>query len=45
MAENDLNLTTVVGENFDIYMSEMAKNDLKLSIKNNFGRRLTHDFS
>ena len=31
MAKNGLRLSTIVGENFKIYLSEMAKNELKLS--------------
>ena len=31
MAKNTLKLSTIVGENFEIYMSQMAKNTLKLS--------------
>ena len=31
MAKNGLKLSTMVGENFEIYLSEMAKNGLKLS--------------
>ena len=31
MSKNDLKLSTMVGENFEIYLSQMAKNDLKLS--------------
>ena len=31
MAKNGLRLSTMVGENFEIYLSEMAKNELKLS--------------
>ena len=31
MAKNYLKLSTIVGENFEIYFSQMANNDLKLS--------------
>ena len=31
MAKNALKLSTMVGENFNIYLSEMAKNALKYS--------------
>ena len=31
MAKNNLKLSTLVGENFEIYLSQMAKNDIKLS--------------
>ena len=31
MAKNALKLTTMVGENFEIYLSQIAKNALKLS--------------
>ena len=31
MAKNGLKLSTMVGENFEIYMSEMAKNGLKFT--------------
>ena len=37
MAKNDLKLSTMVGENFEIYLSQVAKNDLKLSmVRENF---------
>jgi hypothetical protein len=31
MAKNEFKLSSMVGENFEIYFSQMAKNDLKLS--------------
>ena len=32
MAKNAFKLSTIVGENFEIYFSQMAKNALKLSL-------------
>ena len=41
MAKNVLKLSTMVGENFEIYYSQIAKNDLK---HQNFFPESTHIF-